>query len=155
MSKPEQIIAIVVGSALHHNGKHYAVGDEITITQEEFAELSIYLQPKDEALKARQQAEQEAQATATALANQADSERETLEKELEASREAYTKAGALAAENGLRAEQAEAKVAELEAVLADKEAEIAKLSEDLTACKKADKGDKGKTKKNDSNSEPA
>lgn len=148
MSKEKELmIAIVVGSALRHNGKHYAVGDEITVTQEEFAELSIYLQPKDEALKARQQAEQEAQATATALANQADSEREALEKELEVSREAHAQAEALAAENGLRAEQAEAKVAELESVLADKDAEIAKLSAELTACKKAEKG---KTKKADS-----
>ncbi|HDX1017314.1 TPA: hypothetical protein RNX13_002368 [Pasteurella multocida] len=152
MTKPEVIIAIVVGSALHHNGKHYAVGDEITVTPEEFSQLSIYLQSKDEALKAREQAGREAQATATTLASQADSERETLQRELTEAREAHVKAEALAAENGLRAEQAEAKVAELEAVLADKEAEIAKLSEDLTTCKKADKG---KTKKTDSNSEPA
>ncbi|AUK45176.1 hypothetical protein A4212_08210 [Pasteurella multocida] len=67
-----------------------------------------------------------------------------MQRELTEAREAHVKAEALATENGLRAEQAEAKVAELEAVLADKEAEIAKLSEDLTACKKADKG---KTKK--------
>ncbi|HHW7450364.1 hypothetical protein NM952_10565 [Pasteurella multocida subsp. multocida] len=152
MTKQEVIIAIVVGSALHHNGKHYAVGDEITVTPEEFSQLSIYLQSKDEALKAREQAEREAQATAATLASQADSEREALEKELEASREAHAKAEALAAENGLRAEQAAAKVAELEAVLADKETEIAKLSADLTACKKAEKG---KTQKADSNNEPA
>ncbi|MGX2974747.1 DUF7210 family protein [Ursidibacter arcticus] len=150
MTKPEVIIAIVVGSALRHNGKHYAVGDEIHVTPEEFAELSIYLQPKDEALKARQQAELEAQATATALANQAKTERETLLNDLTKAREVHAQAEALATENGLRAEQAEAKVAELEAVLADKDAEIAKLSEELTACKKTDKG---KIKKADSTSE--
>lgn len=143
MTQPETIIAIVVGSALRHNGKHYAIGDEISVTPAEFAQLRIYLQSKDEALKARQQATLEAQATATTLANQTDSEREALEQELSTSREAHAKAEALATENGLRAEQAEAKVAELEALLVDKNAEIATLSAELTACKKAEKG-KGK-----------
>ena len=152
MSKEQELmIAIVVGSALRHNGKHYAIGDEITVTQAEFAELSIYLQSKEDYLKARALAQQEAETTATTLANQADSEREAMQRELAEARQAHTQAEALAAENGLRAEQAEAKVAELEAVLADKDAEIAKLSAELTACKKAEKG---KTKKADSNSEP-
>lgn len=59
------ILAVVVGSAIMHNGNYYDVGDEIELTEQEFTNLGLYVQVKedntndDEAFRLAQQAEQE------------------------------------------------------------------------------------------------
>lgn len=137
----ELIMAVVASAAIYHNGKHYNIGDEIEVTEAEFNELAIYLEPKDEVLKARLQAQAQAEALALEAQEAAEAEKEALRQAVAEANEAYIRAEALATENGLRADQAEARVAELEQALAEKEAE-------LTACKtkgsrtKADKTEK-------------
>lgn len=42
------ILAVVIGSAIMHNGNYYDVGDEIQLTEQEFADLSLYVKVKDE-----------------------------------------------------------------------------------------------------------
>lgn len=121
---PSHIVAIAV-VALLHNGKRYGVGDEITLTEQEFTELNIYVQPKEEAIKARLQAEQEVQALADATQKQAEAEREALKTALREAQEAHTKAEALATENGLRADNAEALVVQLQQTIAEQAAELA------------------------------
>lgn len=139
--KHELIMAVVASAAIYHNGKHYNIGDEIEVTEAEFNELAIYLEPKDEVLQARLQAEAEAQALAQEAEEAAEAEKTALRQAVVEAKEAHARAEALATENGLRADQAEARVAELEQALAEKEAE-------LTACKakgsrtKADKTEK-------------
>lgn len=145
MRERQMIVAIVVGSAIIHNGKHYQIGDEIEVTEQEYHQNSLYLQPKDEAIKARQEAQAEAEAKAKFLAEEAQAEKQALQTALAEAQEAHTKAEALASENGLRAEEAEARIKELEAQLAKKESEIATLSAELTACK-AEKPKSAKTK---------
>lgn len=151
--KHELIMAVVATAAIYHNGKHYNIGDEIEVTEAEFNELAIYLEPKDEAVKARQKAQAEAEEKAQAIAEAANAEKLALEQALRESQEAHAQAEALATENGLRAEEAQARVVELEqqlataeAALAEKEEEIAKISAKLTACKseKSGKGNKAK-----------
>lgn len=135
------IAAVVVSAAIIHNGKHYNIGDEIEVTEKEFAELSVYLHPKDEAVQSELEAKKQAKAQALALAQQAEQERQALLAELEQSKTAHAQAEALATENGLRADKAEARVKELEATLKDKEAEIAKLSAKPTASKGKEKAE--------------
>lgn len=59
------ILAVVIGSAIMHNGNYYDVGDEIELTEQEFTDLGLYVQVKednannDEAFLLAQQAEQE------------------------------------------------------------------------------------------------
>lgn len=139
--KHELIMAVVATAAIYHNGKHYNIGDEIELTEAELNELAIYVQPKDEAVKDRLAAQQEAEEAAAAFAAEAEAEKAALRQAVIAANEAHARAEALATENGLRADAAEARVAELEQALAEKEAE-------LTACKakgsrtKADKAEK-------------
>lgn len=133
---PKHIVAIAV-VALLHNGKRYEVGDEISLTEQEFADLKIYVQPQEEAVKARLQAEQEAKALAEATQKQVDAERESLKTALREAQEAHTKAEALATENGLRADNAEALVAQLQQTIADQTAELAQYR---NAQKKTSKG---------------
>lgn len=42
------ILAVVIGSAIMHNGTYYDVGDEIQLTEQEFADMRLYVQVKDE-----------------------------------------------------------------------------------------------------------
>lgn len=145
------VIAIVVGTALYHNGQHYDVGDEIELTPAEYAELAIYLQPKDEALRLAEEAQALADEQAQQLAEQAEREAQETQEALLRAQDAQLQAEALAAENGLRAEQAEARVEELTRLLADKEAEVASLTAQLTAFQ----SEKNKTSKGKKTDAPA
>lgn len=141
--KRELIMAVVATAAIYHNGKHYNIGDEIELTDTELKELSIYVQPKDEAVKASLAAQQEAEATAAAFAAEAEAEKEALRQEVIRANEAHAQAEALATENGLRAEEAEAKVAELEQKLAETEAALAEAQASGAKEPKKGKGSKG------------
>lgn len=61
------ILAVVIGSAIMHNGTYYDVGDEIQLTEQEFADMSLYVKVKDDGEQADD---------TTALAQQADIEQE-------------------------------------------------------------------------------
>lgn len=149
MSKSDNLILAVVTTAILHNGTRYGIGDEISLTEAEFDELSLYVQPQEAALAARKQAELDAQETAEAFARQAQQERDALEHRLAEAETAHAQAEALATENGLRAEHAEAKVVELQTALAEKDAEIASLQKALA--KKEAKTAKAVKTENDAN----
>lgn len=133
MNERQVVIAIVTTAAIIHNGKRYEIGEEIEVTESEFEQNRLYLEPKDEAIKARQAAQAEAEAKAKSLAEEAQAEKQALQTALAEAQEAHAKAEALATENGLRADKAEARVKELEAQLAEKEAENAKLQAEKPA----------------------
>lgn len=62
------ILAVVIGSAIMHNGTYYDVGDEIQLTEQEFADMRLYVKVKD--------GHGEQADDTTALAQQADIEQE-------------------------------------------------------------------------------
>ncbi|MDP8162809.1 hypothetical protein QJU89_05825 [Pasteurella skyensis] len=109
MSKTQLIKAIVL-TAIYHNGKRYEIDDEIEVTEAEYNELSIYLKPQDEALKAQEQAKLEAKQKAEELAQQAEAEKQAMIE----------------------------RVSELEQLVQEKDAEIEKLTAELTTLTQAE-----------------
>lgn len=66
------LICVVAHTAILHNGKRYDVGEEISLTEDEYHRLAVYVTLKDkEALK---QEKANAEANAQALAEQAEEE---------------------------------------------------------------------------------
>lgn len=66
------LICVVAHTAILHNGKRYDVGEEISLTEDEYHRLAVYVTLKDEA--ALKQAKANAEANAQALAEQAKAE---------------------------------------------------------------------------------